>query len=746
MIESLGLKLPKSRRLRKSKELSGTLSSAASYDGRLALLCYPARRQAGKPLVFRNIKEKLHMPDWEDFVDLDNLRLAWNRVIRSTHGDTKDRLALRAFNLSLDRNLGLLADRLDNETYEPSVALKIYQPKRAGTLRTIPILTVSDRIVYQGICNIVARRSAPDIQMVANRQVFAHLSASPNSMFALQPWRVQYRRFNRALEQTWRRGNKWLVKTDIASFYDSVDHGLLVEILRDRWNIDGRLLDLLRICLRTWSPHVQQRYLEQGLPQGYEASDFLSTIFLYTVDRDMCGKGYDAFYRRYVDDIRMLLPQQDKALRALIDLDLFMKSVGLIVQTAKTTTSRIDSIDDQRDPQWGLLSRIDQDLDLQREDTQGQLRQIFFDAVREFQTNEFAESHLAFALGRLAAYEDVRDQVLLLLDRIPWRSSELTRYLAQFRGDDHTVKRLKSFVENHRVYGWHLTNCLRCLSQIAQPDDFYATCREWLLDTNLPWYQRLTAAEALSETTESVAFCDTRSESEQNVMVRKALLASSYRLADDNSAGQQRIIRKMLEDSDEEIKRTGLYFLLSHSELSWENFVDMERQVGSLRALIPDLAPPGECFIRRTFSDFFQVDSALDIDFESILGAHYNAARRHLRIAVGEHDTSPSRYVCRIDNFNILLTQSIYEHHLPGINFQTIEPVNNWNRREFRDLCPGIAGDFLECHTVRSNCAEPHPYSASLGALSEEVDYGQRNEITIGLRSAYRQFVRLFSS
>lgn len=685
------------------------------------------------------------MSDWEKFVNPDNLRLAWKRVIRSTHGITKDYLALRAFNFSLEENLSLLADKLNNETYEPSEALKIYKPKKAGTLRTIAILTVPDRIVYQGICNVIATKSDPDIQMVANRQVYAHLPASPTSMYALRRWQVQYRRFIRALERTWRRGTQWLVKTDIASFYDSIDHDLLVESLRDRWAIDERLLNLLKKCLHTWSSHVHQRYLRMGLPQGYEASDLLSTLFLNTVDRDICSKGYDTNYLRYVDDIRMLLPQQDRASRALIDLDLSMKSIGLILQTTKTTIQKIDSLDSQRDPQWGLLSLIDGNPNFWYENTQQQLRQIFFDATRELETNEFAESHLVFALKRLDAHEDVGDQVLLLLDRMPWRSYELTQYLRQFKSDHHTIRRLRRFVENHRVYGWHLANCLGCLSHIAQPDDFDTICKEWLSDSKLPWYQKLAAAEALSKIMESATFCDSCSETEQNPLVRKSLLASCYKLADDDTTSQQRVIRKMLQDDHEEIKRTGIYFILSHSELSWEEFADLEGHVRPIRALIPDLIPQKECFISRTLSDFFQIDGALDINFEDILDGDYSTARQHLRTAVGAHDTSPSRYVCRLDNFNIILTWSIYKHHLPSVNCQKDEPVNNWKRGEFRNLYGVIAEAFLKCHEVRSNCAEPHPYSASLGAISEEVTHPQKGDITNTLKPAYRQFVQSFS-
>lgn len=325
-----------------------------------------------------------------------------------------------------------------------------------------------------------------------------------------------------------------------------------------------------------------------------------------------------------------------------------------------------------------------------------------------------------------------------------WRSRHLTQYLRHFEGDRHTIARLRQVLQNHRVYGWHLANLLKCLSDIAQPDDIYPICQEWLLDTRLPWYQRLAAAEALSRIRESAAFCDICSENEQNTLVRRALFASSYMLAGDDLASQKGLIRRILQDEDEEIKRTGIYFLLSHSELSWDDFADMERQIESLRVLIPDLTPEGECFIARTLSDFFQADDALDINFEDILDGDYDAARRHLQLAIGAHDTSPSRYVCRMDNFNIMLTRGIYVHHLPDLDYQRDYPVNNWNRGEFRELCAVIAGAFLECHRVRSNCAEPHPYSTSLGTISEEVDYAQRDAITSALRPAYLQFVRLF--
>lgn len=687
------------------------------------------------------------MSAWDDFLTVGNFQLAWDRVVRSKHGDTKDRLALRAFNFSLERNLRLLIDRIARDTYKPFPALKTYQPKSAGTLRTKPILTVPDRIVYQAVGNVIADSTAPHLIIFADQQVYAHLYAGARRKYMLKNWREQYRKFIKALERAWSRGNRWVVQADIASYYDSIDHNLLIDLIR-HWVPDDGLLQFLRKCLRTWTPHRDVLYLDRGLPQGYETSDFLATLFLYSVDHELCEKGYDDKYRRYVDDIRLFLSTKDKAQRALIDLDLSLKSIGLILQANKTSIRRIDSIDDQRDPQWGLLSFVDQIAPTQPRQAQGELRRVFFDAL-DAMSDEFAESRLVFALGRLDRYDDVRDQVLRLLDTVPWRSRSLTGYLQVFTGDAYTIDRLTDFVQRHRVYGWHLKNCLECLLQIARPEDLYAICQEWVRESSLPWYQRLAAAEGLSQIPESVAFCNAWAEREGNYMVREALFASCYKLANDLPQ-QTRVIRAMLTDQDEAIKRVGLYFLLAHDELSWSEFEDVEDQLGPLRNLVPDLVPgeedvEGECYIAKVFVDFFGVDAAAGVNFEPRLDGVYENAKQHLRCAIGSHDTSPSRYVSRLDNFNNILVWAIYDHLLPNENYVRDDTVNNLNRTVFRELCPVVAGAFLQCHELRCNCAEPHPYSRSLSSVSEEVSYRERDEVTDYLRAAYRQLTELFS-
>jgi retron-type reverse transcriptase len=98
-----------------------------------------------------------------DFLSMDNFHLAWERVLRSLHAENKDRIAFRVFASGIDINLEQLRQEIEAGTYAPSPASKVYLPKVARTLRTIPVLTVRDRVVYQALGNLIQREAMPGI-------------------------------------------------------------------------------------------------------------------------------------------------------------------------------------------------------------------------------------------------------------------------------------------------------------------------------------------------------------------------------------------------------------------------------------------------------------------------------------------------------------------------------------------------------------------------------------------------------
>ncbi len=681
------------------------------------------------------------LDDWRRLTDPGNLRLAWRRLLRSNHGDIKDRVALRAYGFSLARNLEILADKLRNGTYSPSGAERLYQPKSSGTLRGLAVLSVEDSIVYQAMCNVIMRRSLPHLSPFANRHVFAHLPQTEKSPFAVMRWQEQYRRFGRAMEAAWRTERRWLVEADVAAFYDSVDHGLLCTLLEGELQIARQLIELIGACLASWSYHPNGRPLMRGLPQGHQASDLLSTVFLSQVDREMCRQGSQDVYLRYVDDIRILCWDRNSALRALAGLGQAMSQVGLILNTSKASVRAIDGLEAERDARWGELSLAGRAAADGTVVPQAKLREEFLAAFSQLSSSRFAESRLVFALGRLEPTDAVRDRALLLLDTMPWRSAVVIRHLAQYRGDQTVIDGLSTHIKSHRVYGWHLANCLRGLSSVAEPSVFSPICKEWVANTRLPWYQRLAAAKCLSKVSEEVAFCASSAASESHPLVRRALLVTSYDLVSESEDSRSQMLRDMLCDPDQNTQRVGIYLALADSDLGWNGFRDLESRLGGLQFLVVEGARRGECYIAGTLLALFGVKEAEATDFRDLLADDYDAATQHLRVAIGEFDTCPSRFVSRIDNFNTILTKSCFARLLPDIRFLPENYAGHLQQKRFQDAHPIAAAAFGKCHRVRSGSDEAHAYSQASGSISEPVSYGMRDHLHQALGLAYAELL-----
>lgn len=71
-----------------------------------------------------------------------------------------------------------------------------------------------------------------------------------------------------------------------------------------------------------------------GLPQNRDPSSFIANVLLDSVDRAMIDKEYD--YYRYVDDIRIICPDEHRAQKALMDLIEELRKVGMNINSSKT--------------------------------------------------------------------------------------------------------------------------------------------------------------------------------------------------------------------------------------------------------------------------------------------------------------------------------------------------------------------------------------------------------------------------
>jgi hypothetical protein len=122
---------------------------------------------------------------------------------------------------------------------------------------------------------------------------------------------------------------KYVVTSDLAAFFDYVDH----EVLRTRLDVrqaDMRSTDGLIDLLGETSGR------SYGLPQQSAVSDWLADLIGGQIENELLRAGFEAW--RYSDDFRVGCANYSEALRAMEVLSDAARDVGLIVNDSKTLT------------------------------------------------------------------------------------------------------------------------------------------------------------------------------------------------------------------------------------------------------------------------------------------------------------------------------------------------------------------------------------------------------------------------
>ncbi len=112
------------------------------------------------------------------------------------------------------------------------------------------------------------------------------------------------------------RADDCFIKLDIQSFYDAVNHEILLRTLRTRIRAEYPL-KMIASALRTptGATVASRKVNELGIPQGLSISNILSSIYLRTVD-DRYGSMLGLTYHRYVDDILCIAAASEAGLIA----------------------------------------------------------------------------------------------------------------------------------------------------------------------------------------------------------------------------------------------------------------------------------------------------------------------------------------------------------------------------------------------------------------------------------------------
>ena len=260
-------------------------------------------------------------------IDLDWLREAYKRTPKNrapgVDGQTAEEYAV-----DLDANLQRLLDRAKSGTYKAPPVRRVEIPKGKGReTRPIGIPTFEDKVLQRAVVMVLEPIYEQDF-----------LDCS----WGFRPGRSAHMALDDLRQTVMRFQGGWVIDLDVRSFFDTLDHGKLREILHQRVH-DGVLLRLIGKWLKAgYFKDGQRHSRKEGTPQGGVISPLLANLYLHEVlDTWFAGrvkpklKG-PAHLVRYADDAVLVFRYEEDARRVLAALPDRFARYGLSLHPEKT--------------------------------------------------------------------------------------------------------------------------------------------------------------------------------------------------------------------------------------------------------------------------------------------------------------------------------------------------------------------------------------------------------------------------
>ena len=261
---------------------------------------------------------------WARLTSFDNLRDAYEKARRGKTGNPN----VRAFAEHWAFNLALLRWELLTRKYRPQPLTRFVL--RDPKTRVIFKSQFRDRIIHHALVNILQPIFEPR---------FIHDSYASRkhkgTLAALQ-------RFDTFLHQMTKNGRArtmakngndvigYALKCDIRHYFETVDHDVLLSVLRKRVK-DEDVLWLVNVILE----HYPTEQPGKGMPLGNWTSQFFANVYLNELDQFVKHNLKNEHYVRYVDDFIILHERKEFLEDHLISIGAFLNGLKLDLHPTK---------------------------------------------------------------------------------------------------------------------------------------------------------------------------------------------------------------------------------------------------------------------------------------------------------------------------------------------------------------------------------------------------------------------------
>ena len=687
-----------------------------------------------------------------------NLRLAWRRITTGSNQQYKRfyRPLYYAYEVAVEKNLADLRQRLLGHAFEPRHPERIYVPKASGLHRPLSLLSIEDQIVLQAFANLAAKRMQTKRTALQFRVVFSNILEKPSSIFFFRRWQFTYSEFQRTIEKHFNAGMDWVGDFDLAAFYDTISHELLLKTIYPRTiNPD---LDWMVNCLRTWSSGHPGSGHGHGLPQGPLASDFLAECFLFPVDQALKKL---AAYMRYVDDVRLMGTTEDNVRADLIELERQCRERGLIPQTGKFAIKRVHNVEEAiamlpsiADPQHegDGIEKIEKETACE----------ALLSAIggRPYRVTD--KTRLRFVLYRAEPYTVLLNLVLRLIPRHPEHADAFFHYLGQF-GYRRPIERLCLDLVENSPYSYIRGEAWHVLASYGRRAASITAGRRQGLNDHAVEIAKATSTENFVEKWGACHFLCVSEEvtgghQSRWLKYQSPLLQSLLAPAlPDGAFRKGEVVERFLRRGSAEpglsvcsaLHERGLApsaFGLTAAMLP-SQAANTLRELGVISSLGPRVDPIAEILKAR-----YGVPRGKS--WHTLLACEYVHALGMLKQAEAAFAGGRSFWLACQNSFNQIVFLALQRHFAatghPGA-CTTLDKkgrlvdfgVTLDERGPFSTNCPTVGDCFRDINTRRNHLPVAHPYQKKTAAKSQQLKVQERNRFVAMLRRAYTDFVAL---
>ena len=262
----------------------------------------------------------------EQALSRENMLRAWKRVKANKGSSGMDDMSIDAFPEFTRQHWDRIRSALIEGTYHPASVKRVMIPKATGGERPLGIPTVLDRVVQQALAQVITPLYEPQFS---------------EHSYGFRPERSA-RMALAEMECAYSDGLRYAVDCDLKSFFDTVNHGLLMNRLSRRIK-DPKVLKLIGRYLRAGviMPDGQREATSCGIPQGGPLSPLLANVMLDDLDKELERRGLR--FSRYADDFLIFVGSQKAAERVLGAVTRFLNThLHLQVNHDKSKAARIN--------------------------------------------------------------------------------------------------------------------------------------------------------------------------------------------------------------------------------------------------------------------------------------------------------------------------------------------------------------------------------------------------------------------